>query len=157
MSYLACLPSLLCGLALCVEDVRHRRVPRAWVAAGSLAQLLAIIVVAVAENNAFVIVQSLLFALLCAAVQGVLALIRPGALGFGDVTCTFAIGLAVGMFGLFAVVVWWLAMGAFGLLWMAGWLRFDPQRHTPYRGKVPFVPVIVVAAVVAVACAAIWG
>lgn len=142
---------------MCVEDVRHRRVPRAWVAAGSLAQLLALIVAAVVGNNAFVILQSLLFALLCAAVQGALALIRPGALGFGDVTCTFVVGLAVGMFGLLAVVWWWLAMGVFGLLWMAGWQRFDPQKRTPYRGKVPFVPVIVIAAVAAVACSTVWG
>ena len=157
MSYLACLPSLLCGLALCVEDVRHRRVPRPWVAAGSIAQILAVVILALATNNAFLIVQTLLFAMLSAILQGVLALIRPGAMGFGDVTSTLVVGLAVGMYGLTAVVVWWLAMGLAGLAWMALWLRFDPQRKTVYHDKVPFVPVIVMAGVIAVACVAIWG
>ena len=69
---------------------------------------------------------------------------------FGDVTCTLAMGLAVGMAGLTAVVVWWLAMGLLGLAWMALWLRFDPQRRSDHAGKVPFAPAIVCAAVVAV-------
>lgn len=75
---------------------------------------------------------------------------KPGSMGFGDVTCTLAMGLAVGMAGLTAVVVWWLAMGLLGLAWMALWLRFDLQRRSDHAGKVPFAPAIVCAAVVAV-------
>ena len=44
MRYLLLLPSLIAGLAVCVEDVRARRVPRLWVAAGWLVQLVVLIV-----------------------------------------------------------------------------------------------------------------
>ncbi len=33
-----------------------------------------------------------------------------------DVTATLLMGLAVGMFGLFAVVFWWLAIGVVGFV-----------------------------------------
>lgn len=150
MPYLALLPSLLCGLAVSVEDVRRRRVPRAWIAVGCLTQLAANVAYGLVINSLFVVVQSLLFAVIAAVLQCLLALAKPGALGFGDVTCTLVIGLGVGLFGLTAMVVWWLAMGLVGLAWMAIWIRFDPQSDTPYAGKVPFAPVIVVAGLIAV-------
>ena len=137
MTYLAYLPSLICGIAVSVEDIRRRRVPRLWIAIGCLTQL-------------FLLVQAPLFAVLSAVLQAGLAMAKPGSMGFGDVTCTLAMGLAVGMAGLTAVVVWWLAMGLLGLAWMALWLRFDPQRRSDHAGKVPFAPAIVCAAVVAV-------
>ena len=79
--------------------------------------------------------QAILFAVLSAVLQCALALVKPGSLGFGDVTATLLMGLAVGMFGLFAVVFWWLAIGVVGLLWLVLWTRFDPQKHTAYAGK----------------------
>ncbi|WP_033495571.1 prepilin peptidase [Bifidobacterium biavatii] len=149
MPYLAMLPSLLCGLAVSAEDVRRRRVPRAWIAAGCLAQLIADVVYGLAVNSLFVVPQAVLFAMVAAVLQCLLALAKPGALGFGDVTCTLMTGLAVGLFGLDAMIVWWLAMGLLGLVWMAVWIRFDPQSDTPYAGRVPFAPVIVVAGLAA--------
>ncbi|NEG89319.1 peptidase A24 [Bifidobacterium aerophilum] len=149
MPYLALLPSLLCGLAVGVEDVRRRRVPRAWIAVGVLAQLAANVVYGLAINSLFVVVQSLLFAAIAAVLQCLLAVAKPGALGFGDVTCTLMTGLGVGLLGLTAMVAWWLAMGLIGLAWMAWWIRFDPQSDTPYAGKVPFAPVIVAAGLIA--------
>ena len=100
MGYLVALPSLLCGLAISVEDIRCRRVPRLWVAVGCLLQLVALIVAALLGNDLFLVLQAALFAVLCAAVQCGLALVRPGALGFGDVTVTLLMGLAVGTAGL---------------------------------------------------------
>lgn len=149
MTYLALLPGLICGLAVGVEDVRHRRVPRAWIAVGCLLQLVAILIYALAANNLFALPQAMLFAALSAAVQCLLALIRPGALGFGDVTCTLMTGLGVGVLGLGAVVAWWLAMGLIGVAWTLLWIRFDPQSDSPYAGKAPFAPVIVIAGLVA--------
>ena len=150
MTYLAYLPSLICGIAVSVEDIRRRRVPRLWIAIGCLTQLVAVIIVAVMANTMFLLVQAPLFAVLSAVLQAGLAMAKPGSMGFGDVTCTLAMGLAVGMAGLTAVVVWWLAMGLLGLAWMALWLRFDPLRRSDHAGKVPFAPAIVCAAVVAV-------
>ena len=51
MPYLFTLPGLLCGLALSIEDVRHRRVPIAWVAAGALLQLAADFAYGVVVND----------------------------------------------------------------------------------------------------------
>lgn len=150
MPYLYCLPSLICAVALSVEDLRRRRVPRAWVAVFTLAQLVADLVWAGLANQFFAVLQACVFALLCVFVQLALALMKPGALGLGDVTAMLPLGLAVGMYGLGAVVAWWVAMSLAGLAWILFWTRFDPQRHTEYRGKTPFVPAIAVGAMIAV-------
>ena len=137
MPYLFTLPGLLCGLALSIEDVRHRRVPIAY---------------GVVVNDLFVLLQALLFTVLCCLIQFALALLVPRSLGFGDVTALIPMGLSVGLFGLLPVVVWWLAMGVAGITWIALWTRFDPQRTSPaHAGKVPYVPVILAGAIVAVA------
>ena len=145
-----CLPSLLCGTAVSIEDVRFRRVPRIWIIFGCLAQIIADTVYAIALNSLFLVLQALLFAILSAALLGSLALVKPGALAFGDVTSTLMVGLSVGMFGLFAMVYWWLAIAVIGMIWLAFWTQFDPQRHTRFAGKTPFVPVIVVAGAIGV-------
>ena len=144
MWHMICLPSLLCGLAVSVEDVRARRVPRAWIAVGCMAQIIVNIIYALSVNALFLALQSLLFAMLAAVLQCALALIRPGALGFGDVTVTSVMGLGVGMFGLYAMV-----------LWIVFWTRFDPQRHTQYAGRTPFAPAIVVAGAISIAICAL--
>ena len=66
MTYLAYLPSLICGIAVSVEDIRRRRVPRLWIAIGCLTQLVAVIIVAVMANTMFLLVQAPLFAVLSA-------------------------------------------------------------------------------------------
>ena len=155
MPYLFTLPGLLCGLTLSIEDVRHRRVPIAWVAVGALIQLAADFAYGVVANDLFVLLQALLFTVLCCLIQFALALLVPRSLGFGDVTALIPMGLSVGLFGLLPVVVWWLAMGVAGITWIALWTRFDPQRTSPaHAGKVPYVPVILAGAIVAVAG---WG
>ena len=150
MWYMICLPSLLCGLAVSIEDIRSRRIPRAWIALGCLAQISMNVIYALSINSLFLVLQALLFAILATALQFALALIKPGALGFGDVTTTLLVGLSVGMFGLLAVVAWWLAIGILGLLWLAIWTWIDPQRHTRFAGKTPFAPAIVMAGAVGV-------
>ncbi len=151
MWYLICLPSLLCGLALSVEDIRARRIPRSWVAVGCTVQIMANIVYAISANSLYLALQALLFAALSAVLQCALALVKPGALGFGDVTSTLLIGLAVGMFGLGAMVAWWLAMALVGFAWIALWTLADPQRNTRYTGRTPFAPAIVAAGAIGVA------
>lgn len=151
MWYMICLPSLLCGMAVSVEDIRARRIPRMWIAVGCLAQVIVDITYALSVNSLFLALHALLFAALSAVLQCALALIKPGALGFGDVTTTLLIGLAVGMFGLFPVVFWWFAISVLGLLWLAIWTRFDPQKHTRFAGKTPFAPTIVVAGAISIA------
>ena len=148
-------PGLPCGRALSSEDVRHRRVPSAWVAAGALLQLAADFAYGVVVNDLFVLLQALLFTVLCCLIQFALALLVPRSLGFGDVTALIPMGLSVGLVGLVPVVVWWLAMGVAGITWIALRTRFAPQRTSPaHASKVPNVPEILAGAIVAVA---VWG
>lgn len=151
MPYLFCIPGLLCGLALAIEDIRCRRIPLRWVIAGSVLELIAVIACGVMDNDLFVIVQAILFAALCSMVQLALAMAVPRAMGMGDVTAMLPMGLSLGLLGLIPVVTWWLAMGITGLGWIAMWTHWDPQRHTVYAGKVPYAPVIVVGALIAIA------
>ena len=151
MWYMICLPSLLCGLAISVEDIRSRRIPRAWIATGCTAQIIVNLIYALSINTLYLALQAILFAVLSAVLQCALALVKPGSLGFGDVTATLLMGLAVGMFGLFAVVFWWLAIGVVGLLWLVLWTRFDPQKHTAYAGKTPFAPAATSAGAIGIA------
>jgi len=151
MWYMICLPSLLCGLAISVEDIRSRRIPRAWIATGCTAQIIVNLIYALSINTLYLALQAILFAVLSAVLQCALALVKPGSLGFGDVTATLLMGLAVGMFGLFAVVFWWLAIGVVGLLWLVLRTRFDPQKHTAYAGKTPFAPALVAAGAIGIA------
>ena len=135
MWYMICLPSLLCGLAISVEDIRSRRIPRAWIATGCTAQIIVNLIYALSINTLYLALQAILFAVLSAVLQCALALVKPGSLGFGDVTATLLMGLAVGMFGLFAVV-FWLACDWCGRLVMARFVG-----HVSIRRSIPHMPV----------------
>ena len=152
MWYMICLPSLLCGMAVSVEDIRARRIPRMWIAVGCLAQVIVDITYALSVNSLFLALQALLFAALSAVLQCALALIKPG--GFGirrrhhDVA--YRLGrrhvrpVSSGVLVVLRLVCW-------GLLWLAIWTRFDPQKHTRFAGKTPFAPTIVVAGAISIA------
>ncbi|WP_163226851.1 hypothetical protein [Bifidobacterium choloepi] len=160
-------PSLLCGLAVAASDIRRRLVPRRWIAAGVACQLIVLLVVAladtpagttettaigVAEGDASGVTGTILATVLVPACWGVaagllqwmLALARPGALGFGDVTASAMCGVAVGVFGAVVFARWWLLMGLLGLACLATWHRVA---RSP---GMPFVPVIVLSAVLSV-------
>ncbi|WEV65141.1 peptidase A24 [Bifidobacterium sp. ESL0764] len=155
MAYIAALPSLLCGLALVVEDIRRFRVPRTWVLLGVLSQFAVFLVLAIVERNPAKVLMPLGYALLSAAIQFLLSRLKPGALGFGDVTASFLVGLAVGSFGLMLYLYWWLTMGALGLLWLLLWPRIVKPSFPTNSPKAPFVPVIVFAGILAALLAAI--
>ncbi|WEV68665.1 prepilin peptidase [Bifidobacterium sp. ESL0775] len=154
MAYIAVLPSLICGLALAVEDIRRFRVPRTWVALGVLIQLAVFLALALIERNPVKVLLPLGYALLSAVIQFVLSRLKPGALGFGDVTTSFLIGLAIGSFGLMPYLYWWLLMGALGLLWIPLYPQLAKLSSSP-SSKAPFVPVIVPSAIIAVLLAAL--
>lgn len=149
MPYLLVLPSLICGTALSVEDIRSRNVPRVWVAYGTGAQCVVFMLCGALVGRPWLFAQALPFAVLAAVLQFALSRMKPGALGFGDVTSSFMAGQAVGSFGVQAFIIWWLSMGVLGLLWMGLWQRFGPRRGTDHAGEAPFVPVIVAAGVLA--------
>lgn len=161
MPYLFYLPSLLCGLAIDVEDVRGRRVRPSWIVVGSLAQLVSDVIAATIANSFFLILQSVLFTALCAGVLALLSAVRAGGVNAVDALAMIPLGLAVGTLGLRAILVWWLAIGVFGLPFIWCWNRFAAGganggngggmgRRFDRRGGMPFIPVIVAAAIIAV-------
>ncbi|WP_163199782.1 prepilin peptidase [Bifidobacterium saimiriisciurei] len=129
-------------------DIRTRRVPRMTVASGCVLQVACVVVWCLHSRSWTMLAWSVGLAATCALVQLGLAMIRPGTLGFGDVTCTLLMGLAVGCRGVETVAVWWLFMGLFGLIM----LRIQRGRG---RDSIPFAPVIVASAFAAVALSAI--
>ncbi|MBW3093978.1 peptidase A24 [Bifidobacterium sp. 64T4] len=161
MPYLFYLPSLLCGLAIGVEDARGRRVRPSWIFAGSLAQLIADIIAAAMANSFFQILQAVLFTALCAGVLALLSAVKAGGVNGTDALAMIPLGLAVGMLGLSAILAWWLAIGVLGLPFIWCWNRCaaggangangrGTARRFDRRGGMPFIPVLVAAAIIAV-------
>ena len=158
MSLLPLLPSLIAGLAVSASDLRSRRVPLAWVCAGIGAQIVALVAWCVRSADWSALVAAVGLGSLSTLIQLSLALIRPGALGFGDVTATALVGVAVGSLGPIATAMWWLSMGALGLAFMMGSaiVRHDRDSHDgdpdaddrragDEPASIPFAPVIVAA------------
>lgn len=142
MTYLF-IPTAVAGFVVTCTDIRTRRVPRTVIVGGSAAQLLCLVVWCVLYGQWPSLAMSVVLGLGSALVQLGLAMVRPGTLGFGDVTCTLMMGFAVGWFGLTAVLLWWMLMGLIGLI-MLGLCKG--------RGgdSIPFAPAIVLAAVIVV-------
>lgn len=143
MAYLFYLPSLLCGLAIGIEDVRRRHVPAPWVLVGSLAQLISNIIAAAVGNTFFTVLQSMLFALLSLGVMALLALARSSGLGANEIKAMAPAGSAV--------IIWWLCILLFGTMLTVYWRRTNLRCNAPGSARPPYVPAIVVAAVLAVA------
>lgn len=152
MPYLFTLPGLLCGLALSIEDVRHRRVPIAWVAAGRVAS----------AGRRFRVWSGGERPVRAVAGAVVHRAMLPDPVRVG-VAGASVIGIRrcdrLDTYGIVCRTVWPVACGGLvagdgvaGITWIALWTRFDPQRTSPaHAGKVPYVPVILAGAIVAVA------
>lgn len=147
MPYLVLLPSLIVGLALSVHDMRSRVVSRSWVVSGYVIQLMTLMARACFDGSWGIVVQAVMISVICAAMQALMACIRPEALGFGDVTTTFLTGLAVGTRGLFATALWWLLMGALGCACLL-------VAHLRGHRSIAFAPVIFASGLTAVMCSA---
>ena len=158
MVYLIPAPGLLTALLLALIDIHSRRVPRLLVLSGLVLQTLTLLVFSLIQAQPMLLVQCLLLTLASAGLQLMLALIRPGALGLGDVTATGLVALSLSVLGWTTILVWWVMMGLLGLVALAlAWLA----RHCngPARPNNPlslaYVPVILAAAAVALAIDAI--
>ncbi|MBB2954910.1 prepilin signal peptidase PulO-like enzyme (type II secretory pathway) [Bifidobacterium commune] len=146
MAYIETLPSLICGLLLAIKDLRHFLVPRTWVAIGSMSQFAVFVLVAVIRCDPAEAFLPLCYAILTATVQFVLSRFRQETFGLGDVTASFMMAQAVGAFGLMAYLFWWLIMSGLGILWIAFW---QVMHSVSKATKAPFVPVIVISAIIA--------
>lgn len=132
-----------------MTDLRRRTVPRRLIMAGIATQLLACALLAWIAGDPSAPLRACAGLICGAGVQLALALIRPGALGFGDVTASALVGCVVGVFGPVPFARWWLLMGICGLLWLAVWPRYA-KRRPGVDARAPFVPVVVAAGLLAV-------
>lgn len=139
------LPSLICGLWISYTDLRYRLVSRFAIVMGLILQTVCYLWLCVSGNapcslidrNPCTLLQApcVRMVLMCALVaianallQLFLAMIHPGALGFGDVSASMLVGYALGRFGWFAWGGWWLmsctiGLCSLGLMCAAGRLR----------------------------------
>lgn len=145
MDYLLALPSLLCGIALSLEDIRTRSVPRSWVLAGVSLQFVVLTMAAFVFNEARLALLPPCYGLSAALIQYALSSMAHGSLGFGDVTASAMIGQAVGVFGMEAFLLWWTIMAVIGLS-SIGLRRATKVKDT----AMPFVPVLFISALMAV-------
>ena len=151
MVYLIPAPGLLIALLLALIDIRTRRVPRLLVLVGLVLQTVVLLVFALIQGRLMLLTQCLLLTLASAGLQFLLALVRPGALGLGDVTATGLVALSLSVLGWTTILVWWLMMGLLGLValalvWLARRRRSD-RTNTPL--SLAYVPIILAAAVTA--------
>ena len=158
MVYLIPAPGLLTALLLALIDIRTRRVPRVLVLLGLVLQTVTLLVFSLIQAQPMLLVQCLLLTLASAGLQLLLALIRPGALGLGDVTATGLVALSLSVLGWTTILVWWVMMGLLGLVALAlAWLV--RRRSVPARPNnslsLAYVPVILAAAAVALVIDAI--
>ena len=150
MVYLIPAPGLLTALLLALIDIRSRRVPRLLVLLGLVLQAVTLLGFSLIQGRPMLLVQCLLLTLACTGLQLLLALVRPGALGLGDVTATGLVALSLSVLGWTAILVWWLMMGLLGLAALAlVWLvRRRGSARTDSPLSLAYVPVILAAAVV---------
>ena len=151
MVYLIPAPGLLTALLLALIDIRSRRVPRLLVLLGMVLQTVILLAFALIQGRPMLLAQCLLLTLTSAGLQFLLALVRPGALGLGDVTATGLVALSLSVLGWTTILVWWLMMGLLGLVALA--LVWLARHRRPDRTNNPlslaYVPVILAAAVTA--------
>lgn len=157
MVYLIPAPGLLTALLLALIDIRSRRVPRLLVLFGLVLQTVTLLVFSLIKGRPMLLAQCLLLTLACAGLQLLLALVRPGALGLGDVTATGLVALSLSVLGWTTILVWWLIMGLLGLVSLAlVWLarrRRSARTNNPL--SLAYVPVILAAAVITLVIEAI--
>lgn len=149
------LPGFIFTLYLAWTDIRTRLVPRSVILLGFLVQGLTLVVYCLFGHSIAPLATAAVLCLGSTGIQFFLALVRPGALGLGDVTATSLMAFTIGPLGWITTLVWWLLMGVFGLGSLAvGRIGKDRCKRAD---TLAFVPVILVAAAIATAATALLG
>lgn len=148
------LPALLylaaIGLALALIDLDVNRLPDAIVLPSYPVAAILLVVAGLGTGEPFALVRALIGGAAMLAFYGLLAVVWPGGMGWGDVKLAGLLGLYLGFAGWGA-----LAVGAFGAFLLGGLFSVVllVARRAGRRTRVPFGPWMIVGAALGLA----WG
>lgn len=151
MVYLVPIPGLCILGLVSVQDIRSRQVHRSWILLGILVQLASLLGYCVTSPLGYwPLVIAFSITLVSTLLQSALALIRPGALGLGDITSTALAAFSIGVLGWASTILFWFLTGTLGLLAISlyYWLNRKAKCATD-RAEVsfPFVTILFTAAI----------
>lgn len=135
------------GIALAAVDIRVRRLPNALTAAWAGGVFAGLGLAALVEHRGGDWVRAALAGVGVAALFAVIAVLRPGALGWGDVKAAVAVGAMLGWLGWAALYAGFFV--AFALA--AGYAVVLLARGAGRRTGLPFGPFLVAGALVVAA------
>lgn len=133
------------GVAVCVAasvvDVRELRIPNTLVIFGAIAMFSILCVASISGQGWSHLVAGLAGGFAFFAAYLLLAIIRPGAMGMGDVKLAAILGMALGPFGVEASVVGFYSAFVVGA--MLGLARILFKRGS-LKDRIPFAPFIAI-------------
>ncbi|GAA2910480.1 prepilin peptidase [Actinoplanes cyaneus] len=135
------------GVLLAVIDLAVWRLPHALTAAWAAGTLAGLLIPAVAQHRLGDWLQALAAGLVSLMFFAVLASVRPGSMGWGDVTAAGVVGIAVGWWG------WWPLLHTLVLAY-AG---FAAYLIVTRRRRGPFGPFLIASALVIIVASASSG
>jgi leader peptidase (prepilin peptidase)/N-methyltransferase len=128
------------GITAAFVDLRVRRLPNLLTAAAGAGLLAAFAVAAVVDHRGGQLVRAVVAGVVLMLAMAVLALLRPGALGGGDVKLGFSIGLVLGWISWFAVYAGITAGFALAMVYALAMLI---TRRAKRRGQFALGPFLV--------------
>lgn len=142
------------GFVLTVIDLDTRRLPRGIVRLGMLAILVLFVLSCVLGADWWALVRAVVSMLLMYLLYAALRIARPGGMGGGDVRLAALVGLMLGWFG------WWtLIVGAFAAFLLGGvyGIALILSGRATRRTAVPFGPWMIAGAIVGAVFGPMFG
>lgn len=135
------------GIALALIDLDTHRLPNAIVLPALVVAAVLLLGAAVAGGDWDAAVRALLGGVILFVVYYLMAFIKPGAMGFGDVKLSGVLGLYLGWLGWGTLIV-----GAFGAFLLGGIFSIGllVSRRVTRKGGIPFGPWMIAGAFVGV-------
>jgi leader peptidase (prepilin peptidase)/N-methyltransferase len=130
-----------------LNDASERRIPNAVLLPAYPIAIALLVVASAAEHQWYGLFRGAIGMFVLASFYLVLALLRPGELGFGDVKLAGLIGLVLGWLGWRELAIGALSGPALGA---AVALVLVAARRGKGRNTLPFAPFLVVGALVAI-------
>jgi leader peptidase (prepilin peptidase)/N-methyltransferase len=144
---LALLSFAFVGILLALIDLDTRKLPTKVIAWGALPVVTGIVGYIVATGEWSRLWTALIFAGVYLVLYGILWIVKPGGLGFGDVRLSPLIGLTLGFISLGTAAVGFFAAWFLALIWLIpGMLK----GKVTGKSKIPFGPWMILGAFVSI-------